>query len=276
MSTTYPGFHEFEHAGWEDEQVVAHYEREVAEVTRQSSPALLAAGRVGAGSRVLDLACGPGFLSAAAAERGADALGVDFSSAQVAAARRRYPSLRFEVADASRLSFAESSFDAVLSGFGMLHFPDARAAALEAYRVLAPGGRFAFTVWELPDQAVALGALLRAVRAHGDLAVAMPEGPDFFALSTPEHSRQLLVGAGFRDPESSRVDQVWRLATPEHVYDIFQRATVRMRALLLAQSSERAAKIRAALRDELAPYRRGDVYEVPMPALLVMGRKPGG
>jgi len=274
MATPYPGFHEFEHAGWEDTDVVASYEREVVEVTRQSASALLAAGGVAAGARVLDVACGPGFLAAAAATQGADAVGVDFSSAQVAAARRRHPGVRFELRDAAALGFPDASFEAVLSGFGMLHLPDPGAAAREAWRVLVPGGRFAFTVWDTPERAVAMGALLRAIRAFGELKVAIPEGPDFFALSAPERSRQLLLDAGFVQPEVGSVPQLWRLAEPDHVYDVFQRATVRMRALLSAQSAEGVARIRAALRAELAPYRRGDAYEVPMPALLVAGRKP--
>jgi len=275
MSRSYPGFNEFEHAGWEDEQVVAHYERELADLTGQSASALLDAGGVVGGSRVLDVACGPGLLTAGAAARGANALGIDFSSAQVAAARHRFPNLRFEVGDASRLPVEAASFDAVVCSFGMLHFPDARAAAFEAYRVLVNGGRFAFSVWDLPERSVAMGALLRAMRAHGELNVALPEGPDFFALSTPERSLQLLIDAGFEGARTERVLQVWRVPSPEHVFDVLQRATVRMRALLRAQTAQQATKIRAALHQELAAYRRGELYEVPMAALLYSGRKPG-
>src|SRR5262245_41868721 len=134
MNAPYAGFHQFERAGWEDEEIVSHYEQELTGLTSQSCQALLNAGRVQAGSRVLDVACGPGFLTAAAAERGASAVGIDFSGAQVAAARRSHPGLRFEVADAQQLPFADASFDVVVSSFGLLHFPDALAAAIEAHR----------------------------------------------------------------------------------------------------------------------------------------------
>ena len=270
---SYTDFHEFERAGWEEDEVVAHYGREVAALTRQSTEALLTAGRVGPGSRVLDVACGPGFSCAAAAERGAQVVGVDFSSAQVAAAQSRYPHVRFQVADASALPFADASVDAVVCGFGMLHFPDALAAAVEAHRVLVPGGRFAFSVWDQPDRAVAMGALQAAIRAHGETNVGVPPGPDFFWLSEPRRSEQLLRDAGFREPVVERVAQVWSLASAEHVVDAFQRATVRMRALLRAQSAQQLTRIRAAVRESLAPYRRGDGYELPMPALLTVGTK---
>jgi ubiquinone/menaquinone biosynthesis C-methylase UbiE len=274
MNEPYPGFHEFERAGWEDTEVVRHYEREIAALTRQSTAALLAAGAVGAGSRVLDVACGPGFLTVPAGERGASVTGVDFSSAQVALASRRYPGLRFEVADAGALPFPDSSFDAVLSSFGMLHFPDAGAAAAEACRVLVPGGRFAFTVWDKPERAVGMGALLRAVRAHGRTDIAIPAGPDFFALSEPVNSQALLLAAGFEKPTAEYVPQVWRVTAPESILEAFQRATVRMRALLQAQSPEQMAQIRAAVREEISAYRQGDSYELPMPALLATGYKP--
>lgn len=274
MTEPYPGFHEFELVGWQDTDVVLHYEKEIAELTRQSSGRLLDVGAVGVGCRVLDVACGPGFLTAAAAERGASAIGIDFSSAQVALAGRRYPELRFEVADAGALPFPDGSFDVVLSGFGMLHFPDAGAAAAEARRVLAPGGRFAFTVWDQPERVVAMGALLRAVRAHGRTDIGIPAGPDFFALSDPARSQGLLRAAGFESPTIEHVPQVWRLTEPEQIVDAFQRATVRMRALLEAQSEAQGVRIRAALREELSAYRRDGGYELPMPALLASGYKP--
>lgn len=122
MRELYPGFHDFERAGWEDPNVVREYEQSIAVLTRQSSQALLDAGAVAAGSRILDVACGPGLLAAAAAERGASATGVDFSGAQVAVAAGHYPELRFARADASALPFPDASFDAVLSGFACCTF----------------------------------------------------------------------------------------------------------------------------------------------------------
>jgi ubiquinone/menaquinone biosynthesis C-methylase UbiE len=275
MGVDYPGFHDFELAGWEDSDVARHYEQTIAALTRQSNEPLLDSGGVVAGSRLLDVACGPGFLTSAAARRGAHAIGVDFSSAQVTGAARRHPGLRFELADASALPFPDASFDAVLTNFGMLHFPDAARAAAEACRVLVPGGRFAFTVWDQPERVVAMGALLRAIRTHGTLDIRIPAGPDFFALSEPLRSQELLRVAGFESPTVEYVRQVWQVGAPEEVFEAFQRATVRMGALLRAQSAEQSSRIRAALRDELDAYRGADGYELPMPALLVTGHKPG-
>src|SRR5919205_1780414 len=67
-----------------------------------------------AGERVLDLGCGTGHLTAQIAAHGARLVGLDRSPQMIAAARRNYPHLQFEVADAERFRFDEP-FDAVFS-----------------------------------------------------------------------------------------------------------------------------------------------------------------
>ena len=83
----------FEHAGWQ--RAAEHYTATFAQATAGFVGDLLDAGRVGAGTRVLDLACGAGLVAAAAAERGALPVGLDFSSAMVALARAEYPGISF-------------------------------------------------------------------------------------------------------------------------------------------------------------------------------------
>src|SRR5207248_2595421 len=109
---------------------------------------LLDAARVAKGARVLDVACGPGYAAAAAAARGAIATGVDFSSEMVEEARGRFSGIEFLEGDAEQLAFSNSTFDAVVLNFGMLHLARPEQALAEAYRLLRPGGRVAFTVWE--------------------------------------------------------------------------------------------------------------------------------
>jgi len=77
-------FHEFERAGWEN--VAAEYDRRFGELTSQSIPPLLDAVGAAPGVRLLDVACGPGYVAAAAQARGARAVGIDFSAVMVAEA----------------------------------------------------------------------------------------------------------------------------------------------------------------------------------------------
>src|SRR5438552_7336350 len=106
MSNT--DFHEFEHHGWQE---VAHgYDTSWALDTIQAIEPLLDAAHVGHNTRLLDVACGPGYVAAAAAARGAEAVGIDFSSVMVEEARARYPEAEFREGDAEQLEFPDSSF----------------------------------------------------------------------------------------------------------------------------------------------------------------------
>jgi ubiquinone/menaquinone biosynthesis C-methylase UbiE len=267
-------FREFELAGWEDLAVVNKYHEHLSGLTTQAIDALLDAAGVHHGSRILDVATGAGYVAGAAAQRGADSVGIDFSAAQVRMARERYPTVRFEQADAEALPFDADTFDAVVNAFGMCHFSKPDIALAEAFRVLKRGGRVAFTVWDMPERAVAFGAVYSAVRAHGSMDVGLPAGPNFFLFSDPEQSTTALINAGFVSPSCRQVPQVWRLSDPDEVFEVFTEGTVRAAAMLHAQSASAKDAIKVALRDAVAAHRRGDYFEVPVPAILATAVKP--
>ena len=79
-------FREFEHSGWQG--IPQQYHQAFGELTTQSIEPLLDAAGVKAGTKVIDIASGPGYVAAAAARRGATVIGVDFSAAMVAEAQR--------------------------------------------------------------------------------------------------------------------------------------------------------------------------------------------
>ena len=146
--------------------------------------------------RVLDVATGPGYVAGAAAQRGATVVAVDFSSSMVAEARRRHPKIPFYEGDAEALSFPDRAFDAVVMNFGLLHLARPDAALSEACRVLKLGGRYAFTVWAKPEEAVGFGVVLGAMQTHGTMDV---------GLSAWLPGRALAVGARRHQPPLSRL-----------------------------------------------------------------------
>ena len=107
-----------------------------------------------AGERVLDVAAGNGNATLAAARRFAQVTSTDYVQALLAKGERRAIAegldVKFEVADAEALPFADASFDAVLSTFGAMFTPDHARPAREMLRVVRPGGRIGLANWT-PD-----------------------------------------------------------------------------------------------------------------------------
>ena len=265
-------FHAFEHAGWQG--AARRYDDAFGSLTRQAIDPLLDAAQVRAGARVLDVASGPGYAAAAAAQRGALVTALDFSVAMVEMARSQNPEIEFREGDAGALPFADGSFDAVVMNFGMLHLAQPERAVSEALRVLRPGGGYAFTVWAKPEEAVGFGIILDALRKHGNPDVPLPPGPPFFRFSDASECDNVLKVAGFRNVDVRKVPQVWRFSASSLLFEAFLDGTVRTQALLRAQSAPALAAIRDAVGRVAGEYENHGTVEIPMPAVLAAALKP--
>ena len=110
--------------------------------------------------------------------------------------------------------FPEASFDAVVCQFGVMFFPDRVRAHAEAARVLKPGGRYVFNVWDCLEANPAAEEVQRAV------ATLYPARPPGFLGRTPyayyqeDKIRSDLRNAGWRDCTVLSVDAVWPATSP--------------------------------------------------------------
>lgn len=262
----------FEREGWNT--VIQSYERIFAPLTAQTVEPLLDAAGVGPRSQVLDVCCGHGVLAAAARRRGAEVIGLDFSPEALGLARRNAPVIDFVEGDAQALPYDESTFDAVVCGYGIIHVPAPDRALAEMHRVLKPGGRVAVSVWQRPTPGSGFGAIVTAIQVHGRQDLQLPHGPDFFQFSDPEAMRAALAEAGFTDVRTFPVAQSWRLQHPGDLADAILQGGVRLRAILRAQDPAALAEIRAAIEEQMVrSFAYEDGYAVPMPAIVGVGRK---
>ncbi len=163
-----------------------------------------------AGQTVLDLAAGTGTSSEPFAALGARVVPCDFSVGMVTVGKGRRPDLPFTAGDATRLPFADASFDAVTISFGLRNVVDTVGALAEMLRVTRPGGRLVVTEFSRPHDPVfrtiyteylmrALPSVARAVSRDPDayvyLAESISQWPDQIGLAG------LVAEAGWREVE---------------------------------------------------------------------------
>lgn len=271
----FDAFRDFEHAGWGSASVADSYHRDLSELTQGVIPELIRASGVKAKDKVLDVACGAGYVAAAARERGAEATGVDFSTAMVRLAEQIYPGIRFIEGDAGALPFGNAEFDVALNAFGLPHLPDADKATAEAFRVLKPGGCFAYASWCDQTKCVGFSMAYDAVRACGTLDVGLPPGPNFFGYSDPDYANAMLGRAGFEPMSVTEVPLYWRLSSPDGLFDALRNGSVRAGAVLKAQTPENLARIKQYMHDKVSSFGRDGGFAVPTYAVVVSARKAG-
>src|SRR4051794_31163858 len=143
MTVDADAFRDFERAA--HNRLATSYAEFFTPITDLAAGRLLEAANVGPGVRVLDVASGPGSLAAAAAARGAHAVGVDLASRMIELARQLHPEIEFIEAEVENLPFSDGSFDALICNFGLGHFPRPEASIAECVRVLKPGGAIALS-----------------------------------------------------------------------------------------------------------------------------------
>ncbi len=262
-------FKELELKGWN--QKARDYDNYAGKITLQAVEPLLNATDVEFGTVFLDIATGPGYSAGAAQARGAIATGVDFSAAMIGEASRKYPDALFYEGDAEHLVFPSGFFDAAVCPFGLLHMADPDKAISEAWRILKPGGKFAFTVWALPEQHPFFELVLGAIRRHGSMDVPLPKAPPFFRFSKPSESKQALEAAGFSDINISELVLHWQPSSGQELIDTIYKSTVRTAMLLEAQDEAARDKIHSSIISAVSESK--GVIDLPWPAIIAIAKK---
>lgn len=195
-------------AHWNSEAGAGHWVTHQARHDRMLAPFLsmiLDEAAIIPGDRVLDVGCGCGATTRAAARLAAPAAvaGIDLSAGMLAQARAdaqsaQLSNVSFVQGDAQVYPLGPASFDVVISRFGLMFFDDPVAAFSNLRQAAKPGGRLVFVCWQ---QMTANPWLLipgAALAEHVPLPEpASPDAPGMFALADPDRLRGILADAGW-------------------------------------------------------------------------------
>jgi SAM-dependent methyltransferase len=258
----------FEHARWQ--RAAGVYGATFAGATAPFIEALLDAAQVAHGTRLLDLACGPGFVASSGRARGAAAWGLDFSPAMLAVARARDATVRFDEGDAEALPYADSVFDAVVANFGIHHVPRPLFALCEAHRVLREGGRVAFSFWAEPSENIAWKLVFDAVARHGDRAAGGAPVPGG-GFGTEAQCADALAEAGFVECATRLERATWRHCDAQALVAALRAGTARMAAMLEAQRPEAIDAIVGDIAANAECYRDANGIAMPIAAVIASG-----
>jgi SAM-dependent methyltransferase len=272
---------------WNTGPGVAHWVTNQARYDRMHAPftaVILDAAALRPGGNVLDVGCGCGATTLAAARLVApgQALGLDLSGPMLARARSdaeeaSLANAAFLQGDAQVQPLESASFDTVISRFGVMFFADPVAAFANIRSATRPGGRLVFACWQplaANQWLLVPGAALAEHVRPPDPAPA--DGPGMFAFADPDRLRPILAAAGWRDIQITSEHAsilVGGGGTVDEAVEFLRTAT-QGRTMLAGADPATAERALAAVRAALTPHADADGVHLDAAVWLVQAVAP--
>jgi SAM-dependent methyltransferase len=216
-----------------------------------------------AGRKVLDVAAGNGNASLAAAHRWCDVTSTDYVPALLERGKARAIAegltMRFQEADAEALPFADKSFDAVLSTFGVMFTPNQDKAASEMIRVCKSGGKIGLASW---TPAGFIGNMFKTLGQH----LPPPAGVKSPALWGTGERISEMFGSSAASIVAEKRNFVMRYRSPEHFVEIFSTFYGPVLKALAALDDQKRKALVADLLALIGRFNRADDGTMVVPS----------
>jgi SAM-dependent methyltransferase len=216
---------------------------------RKVSEKIVELSEIKPGDKVLDIATGIGKPAVSAARRvkpNGKVVAIDISPQMLAIAKTRAKSLgldsimEFRESDGEKLDLPDSTakFDAILSRFGLMFFPNLPAALVRIRQTLITNGRLSAAVWSAPSKVPWLDLAFASVRKQINAPAPPPATPGPFALADIEALKQLFSQAGFKDIKIDTFQTTFEFDSPESYTKLHQQTATRIHAMLANETEE--------------------------------------
>jgi ubiquinone/menaquinone biosynthesis C-methylase UbiE len=248
-------------------KVAREYQQNIVPGFQPAAESLCRFTGIKSGDRVLDIACGPGTASMAAAALGAEVTGVDSAPGMVALARELAGSrknLSFLEGDALQLPVPSQEFDAVVSSFGVIFAANAPRAVAEMGRVLVPGGRLGLLAW---PRTGAIGRYYDLIDRH---IIPVPSAHDPHKWGDLNQARQWLA-TQFEGITTADIEVPFEASSPEKAWEMLRISTGRVAGGYPALEAAARAAMDREMIEFFRSYRKPD-GKVKWPRKAVMIR----
>ena len=273
----------FDHAGFTSQakqgwsSAASGYDRISAELFAPITSSFLAFTQLAPGQLVLDLACGTGALTTAAARAVGPTgrvVGVDLAPAMLKIAMSRADGLNLEYREmnAEELDFPDGVFQQVVCQLGLMLFARPQAALQEMTRVCKKGGSVACLVQGDPQRMLFTSLVNNALSKHAP-ELKQPGAPGLYAFGAVGVLDQALANAGLRHVVSSRMAGAFDFASPEEYWKIMTDGAGRTGALLQKLPEPKRRAVEEDVLARAATFNKEGRLAIPYEVVMARGLK---
>lgn len=232
------------------------------------------------GGQVLDVACGPGTATMAAAGFvGADGMvtGADLSPVMLELAKKRAKqrlceNIEFQQCSADALPFGDKNFDAVICQLGLMLFSQPGQALDEMSRVTKKGGQVTVLVQGLAENMQFTSIMMRAlIKKAPDMKVA--GGPTLFGFGPKGKIVNAMLDVGLQDPEEMRLTGTFDFPSAEEYWNALSKGGGRTRLTLSELSEADQEAVKKDFITDAEGYKNGSGIAIPYEFVMARGKR---
>jgi ubiquinone/menaquinone biosynthesis C-methylase UbiE/rhodanese-related sulfurtransferase len=258
------------------------YDQSFSTLAYPATMQMILGAKLQPGDVVLDLASGTGADAFTASPFVGDTgkiIGIDISEKMVAvstekAKARGITNCEFQVMDAEDLPFKSGMFDAAVSKWGLMYFPDCHKALKGVLRVLKPGGRLSVLVFGRQERARFMTVAALAAYKINPTLVAAKDGPSTFQFGPDGAIEALLNAAGFENVRSRRFALMITCADGEKYWELLTNGIGNFADKLRRGDPGLMESVRRGAIEQAEKYNSRDGIRLPLEVVCTYAEKP--